>query len=249
MPERSDVEGPSELPGLSLDGRVERDAFVLVARLAASAGEVVGIVGEVGSGKSTLLGVLAGRLRLASGGLVGPDGVWDDPAAGRWRPEAERPVAYLPPRPTLAEDIAAIDQVIEQAGGPPMDRSGGRSGGQAGVSAAERAAPGPAGPSSEDRRAAEAMLEALGLAPGVYRRDGWTLSGGETQRVALARCFIASAAVVILDDPLAALDGRTRATVRQWLAGQLARRSAIVVLACSDPADTHLLADRLLPLD
>ena len=85
---------------MSLDGRVERDAFVLVARLAASAGEVVGIVGEVGSGKSTLLGVLAGRLRLASGGLVGPDGVWDDPAAGRWRPEAERPVAYLPPRPT-----------------------------------------------------------------------------------------------------------------------------------------------------
>lgn len=216
---------------MSLDGRLERDSFVLEATLAVAAGEVVGVLGEVGSGKSTLLAALAGRLRLSSGRLVGPDGVWDDPAAGGWRPEAERPVAYLPPRPMLADHIAAIDQVIGRAGPASVGSGTVGSGTAAGAG-----------------QAAEATLEALGLTPAVYRRDGWTLSGGETQRVALARCLALGEAVVVLDDPFAALDSRTRLSVRQWLAGQLATRSAIVVLACSDPADTRFLADRVLEL-
>jgi len=99
---------------------------------------------------------------------------------------------------------------------------------------------------SGDLDEAAALLDGLGLAASVRDRDGWTLSGGETQRVALARCIGARAPVLVLDDPFAALDTRTRQAVRAWLGDALAQRRAIVVLACSDPADTALLADRVV---
>ncbi len=209
-------------PGLHLDARLEREGFALTVHIDASEGEVVGIVGEVGSGKSTVLEALVGRLRLTAGRLVGPDGVWDDPVAGLWRPPAQRPVAYLPARPVLVADVAAVAQV--------------------------RVGWGPEVTTSPVSTAAETVLEELGLDPAVYQREGWTLSGGETQRVALARCFVAAPSVIILDDPLAALHGRTRVAVADWIAARLAARSATVILACSDPADTRALADRVLQL-
>lgn len=214
------------MAALNLDGVVRRDSFELAVRLRVEVGETVGVLGDVGSGKSTLLAVLAGTQRLAHGRLEGPDAMWDEPAAQRWVPAQGRPVAYLPSRPQLADDVVAIDQVVA-ASGVAHDGNGA-------VSAA--------------RRDAEALLDGLGVPAAVFGRAGWTLSGGESQRVALARCYASNAPIVLLDDPLAALDSRNLLLVRRWLAERFETERRTTVVACSDPADTRHLVDRFIEL-
>ena len=193
---------------VAVDALVRHDTFEVRVRLELSAGETVALVGPIGAGKSTALSLISGIIGATAGQVHGPDRVWDDPATGIWVPPAERSVSHLRQRPTLIDDVAAIDQVKATTTGN-----------------------------------ARAILAELDLAEGVYVRDGWTLSGGEVQRVALAAAVAVPAMVVLLDDPFAALDARTGALVRAWLAERLARRVHSTILACSDPEDAARLAD------
>ena len=90
------------------------------------------------------------------------------------------------------------------------------------------------------------LLAELGLASAVVERDGWTLSRGETQRVALAAAIGPEPTVLLLDDPFAALDSVTGRLVRDWLAGRLAARTGLTLLAASDPADLDRFATRIV---
>ena len=88
------------------------------------------------------------------------------------------------------------------------------------------------------------LLERLRISDLAGAKPG-ALSGGERQRVALARALARDPAVLLLDEPLAALDAHTRAVVRDELADLLAELTLPAILVTHDPRDATALADRV----
>ena len=82
--------------------------------------------------------------------------------------------------------------------------------------------------------------------PSTYGKKPRQLSGGQAQRVALARALAADPQLLLLDEPLAALDARTRLDTRAQLRGHLASFPGATVLVTHDPLDALMLADRLV---
>ncbi|GAB7035117.1 ABC transporter permease [Streptomyces sp. NPDC021749] len=103
-------------------------------------------------------------------------------------------------------------------------------------------------PRAEARRAAQGWLDRLGVGHLAHRRPA-QLSGGQAQRVALARALAARPRLLLLDEPLAALDQTTRAHVRHALRGHLAGFDGVCLLVTHDPVEAVSLADRVLVLD
>ncbi|MER7712597.1 ABC transporter ATP-binding protein [Streptomyces werraensis] len=101
---------------------------------------------------------------------------------------------------------------------------------------------------SEARARAAAWLERMGLAEHVGAKPK-RLSGGQAQRVALARALATDPRLLLLDEPLAALDARTRLEVRAQLRRHLADFEAVAVLVTHDPLDAMVLADRLVVVE
>jgi molybdate transport system ATP-binding protein len=101
---------------------------------------------------------------------------------------------------------------------------------------------------AESRAIAAEWLERMGLAEhaGVKPRR---LSGGQAQRVAVARALATRPRLLLLDEPLAALDARTRLDVRAQLRRHLAEFEAVAVLVTHDPLDAMVLADRLVVIE
>ncbi|MEU2503087.1 ABC transporter permease [Streptomyces sp. NPDC007863] len=103
-------------------------------------------------------------------------------------------------------------------------------------------------PRAEARREAQAWLDRLGVGHLAHRRPG-QLSGGQAQRVALARALAARPRLLVLDEPLAALDQTTRAHVRHTLRTHLAGFGGVCLIVTHDPVEAVSLADRVLVLD
>ncbi|MGC4915845.1 ABC transporter ATP-binding protein [Streptomyces albogriseolus] len=101
---------------------------------------------------------------------------------------------------------------------------------------------------SEARARAAAWLERMGLA-GHAGAKPRRLSGGQAQRVALARALATEPRLLLLDEPLAALDARTRLEVRARLRRHLADFEAVAILVTHDPLDAMVLADRLVVVE
>jgi molybdate transport system ATP-binding protein len=98
---------------------------------------------------------------------------------------------------------------------------------------------------AEARQQALAWLDRVGLAEHAGKRPR-ELSGGQAQRVALARALVTDPRLLLLDEPLAALDARTRLDTRAHLRGHLAAHPGATVLVTHDPLDAMMLADRLV---
>ncbi|MFJ9622632.1 ABC transporter permease [Streptomyces sp. NPDC101181] len=103
-------------------------------------------------------------------------------------------------------------------------------------------------PRARARREAQGWLDRLGVGHLAHRRPG-QLSGGQAQRVALARALAARPRLLLLDEPLAALDQSTRARVRHTLRGHLAEFGGVCLIVTHDPVEAVSLADRVLVLD
>ncbi|MFB7514747.1 ABC transporter permease [Streptomyces sp. NPDC056144] len=103
-------------------------------------------------------------------------------------------------------------------------------------------------PRTEARRAAQDWLDRLGVGHLGHRRPG-QLSGGQAQRVALARALAARPRLLVLDEPLAALDQTTRAHVRHTLRTHLGGFGGVCLIVTHDPVEAVSLADRVLVLD
>ncbi|MEU8617804.1 ABC transporter permease [Streptomyces sp. NPDC048623] len=103
-------------------------------------------------------------------------------------------------------------------------------------------------PRAEARRAAQLWLDRLGVGPLARRRPA-QLSGGQAQRVALARALAARPRLLLLDEPLAALDQTTRAQVRHTLRSHLAGFGGVCLIVTHDPVEAVSLADRVLVLE
>jgi molybdate transport system ATP-binding protein len=207
---------------LSLALRVpERDVQV---ELEVADGETVALLGPNGAGKSTLLSVAAGLLRPHDGRVTLDGRTLTHVEAGRtraWVPPHARQVALLAQDPLLFPHLSVRHNI---AFGP---RSRG---------ASRRAA------------AAEAArwLTRIGL-PDVGDRRPAEVSGGQAQRVAVARALAADPHLLLLDEPMAALDVDVTPALRHLLREVLADRT--VVLATHDVLDALLLADRVVVLD
>ncbi|MFV0127934.1 ABC transporter permease [Streptomyces sp. HMX112] len=103
-------------------------------------------------------------------------------------------------------------------------------------------------PAARARREARGWLERLGVGALADRRPG-QLSGGQAQRVALARALAARPRLLLLDEPLAALDQTTRARVRHTLRRHLAGFPGVCLIVTHDPVEAVSLADRVLVLE
>ncbi|MEU9759224.1 ABC transporter permease [Streptomyces sp. NPDC047985] len=103
-------------------------------------------------------------------------------------------------------------------------------------------------PRGEARREAQQWLDRLGVGPLAHRRPA-QLSGGQAQRVALARALAARPRLLLLDEPLAALDQTTRAHVRHTLRSHLAGFGGVCLIVTHDPVEAVSLADRVLVLE
>lgn len=211
--------------GPVLDGhlRLDRGALRLDLRLTAYAGEVIALVGPNGAGKSTVLRALAGLLPLRAGHLDLAGRRVDDPATGRFVPARHRGTGVVFQDYLLFPHLTVLENVA----------FGLRCRGVPGAVA---------------RREAADWLARLGLADYARHRPR-SLSGGQAQRVALARALAVRPALLLLDEPLAALDARTRLDTRAELAARLAEHPGATVLVTHDPIDAMVLADRLLVLE
>jgi molybdate transport system ATP-binding protein len=208
---------------LRADVTVQRGTLDLRVGLEVTEGEVVAVLGPNGAGKSTLLQVLAGLLPLDEGVVEIAGAVVDDPSAGVFVPPERRSVGVVFQDYLLFANLSAAENM--------------------GFGLRARGVP-----RAEARRRALGWLERLGLEDHADHRPA-QLSGGQAQRVALGRALAADPSLVLLDEPLAALDAGARADVRRDLRRHLAEVGSPTVLVTHDPVDAHALADRVVVLE
>ena len=203
--------------------RVARGPLTVELDLQVADGEVLAVLGPNGAGKSTLLRVLAGLLPPDGGRVtVGPE-TWDDVDAGVHVPAHERRLGMVFQDHLLFPHLSVADNVA--------------------FGLRTRGVRKPAA-----RAAARDWLARVGIGELGDRRPG-QLSGGQAQRAALARALVGEPALLLLDEPLSALDARTRLTVRAELRRHLAEFAGSTVLVTHDPVDAMALADRVVVVE
>jgi len=183
-------------------------------------GEVVAVLGPNGSGKTTLLRALVGLQPLTSGRIELDGAVLDDPRVGVLVPPERRPCGVV------FQDYLLFPHLDAQANVAFGLRS-------QGVAKADAA-----------RRALE-WLDRMGVAPQASLRPG-RLSGGQAQRVALARALAVDPRLLLLDEPMSALDVGQRGSVRHELRVHLREFGGSCVLVTHDALDAAAIADRLV---
>jgi molybdate transport system ATP-binding protein len=201
--------------------RVRRGSFLLDAELHVERGEVLALLGPNGSGKSTLLGALAGLVPLESG-MVVVSGRTLTRHGGRDRvsvPPERRGVGLLGQDPLLFPHLSALENVAF---------------GRRARGVAKRVA----------REDARKWLRDVGL-DGFGARKPAQLSGGQQQRVAIARALAARPEVMLLDEPLAAVDVQTASAMRQLLRERLVETDTTTILVTHDVMDALVVADRV----
>ncbi|PZF79505.1 ABC transporter ATP-binding protein [Jiangella anatolica] len=195
--------------------------------LTAPAGQIVGLIGETGSGKTTLARAIAGLAPLHAG-AVRVDGV---PVSGlrgaelrRFRRTGRVQYVFQDPLRSLDPDLTVAESVAEGL----AVRGDGR--------AADR------------RTAAVAALRLVGLDPALGDRLPGQISGGQRQRVTLARALAVGPRVLLLDEPVSALDAANRNHVLRVLDRLRRERELAIVLITHDLGSLAGVADRIVVL-
>ncbi|HEV7762866.1 MAG TPA: ABC transporter ATP-binding protein [Acidimicrobiales bacterium] len=209
---------------MSLDARVVLTigSLELDVTVDARDGETVAILGPNGAGKTTLLRALAGLAPIARGAIVLDGTVLDDGERTFVTPE-RRPIGVVFQDYLLFPRMNALDNVAFGL----RSRGAGK---------------------ADARARARDWLARFGLADHTLAKPR-TLSGGQAQRVALARALATDPRLLLLDEPLAALDASTRLQVRTELRRHLATFAGARLLITHDPVDAIVLADRLVVVE
>ncbi len=185
--------------------------------------ETVAVLGPNGAGKTTLLRALAGLNPLDRGTVVLDGETLEDTTTGAHVPSERRRIGVVFQDHVLFPHLS----VLENVAFGPRCRGARR---------------------SVARRQAGAWLERVGLSDRAGARAG-ELSGGQAQRVALARALACEPRLLLLDEPLAALDATTRPAIRRDLRRRLDAYGGMRVVVTHDPLEAMALADRLLVLE
>jgi molybdate transport system ATP-binding protein len=208
---------------LEADVRLRRGALDIDVALHVEAGEVVALLGPNGAGKTSVLRALAGLLQLQSGCIAIDGRVLDAPVDSLCVPPDRRQIGMVFQDYLLFPHLSALDNVAFGL------RCRGWSRRQSRVRAGE-------------------WLDRVGLAEVARSRVG-ALSGGQAQRVALARALVLEPSALLLDEPLAALDSRTRIAVRSELRRHLDGFPGCAVLVTHDALDAIVLGDRIVVIE
>lgn len=208
---------------LEVDIRTTVGPLDLEVRLDVHPGEVLAVLGPNGSGKTSLLRCIAGLDPIEGGSIRLDDVALDDPGDDIFVPPNHRSIGCVFQQYLLFDHLSALDNVAFGLRARGVRRA-------------------------DARGSALAHLRVLGLddrADALPRE----LSGGQAQRVALARALAITPRVLLLDEPLAALDATTRRQVRRDLRHQLEAFDGIRILVTHDPVDAYALADRIAVFD
>jgi len=211
------------------DGRRGQDlqvAFELPQRdvvvdLEVEAGRTTAIVGPNGSGKSTVCSVVAGLLDAENGQVVLGGRVLDGP--GGFVRAGRRQVALLSQEPGVFTHMSVLGNVVFALRCQGVSRA-------------------------EATRRARAELAAVG-AEHLASRPGGALSGGQAARVALARALATGPRLLVLDEPMAALDVTARQEMRRLVARRCAEEGLTLLLVTHDVLDLTALAEDVVVLD
>jgi molybdate transport system ATP-binding protein len=179
------------------------------------------LAGPSGAGKTTLLRIAAGLVRPERGRVTCGGEVWTDTAKGVFVPPERRSCGYLFQDYALFPHLRAWQNV---------------------------AYPLSALPRPNRRRRAESLLERFGVGHLAEARPE-ALSGGERQRVALARTIAREPSVLLLDEPLSALDPRTRADAARELVSTLREAAVPALFVTHDFAQAAQLGDEVAVID
>jgi molybdate transport system ATP-binding protein len=208
-----------------LDARIalQLGDFDLDIELHAKAATTVALLGPNGAGKTTALRALCGLLAIDDGRIALHGRVLDDPRAPTFVPPEKRAIGTVFQDYRLFPHLSALDNVAFGLRARGVRR---------------RAA----------RAEAARWLEIVGVDTLANARPH-ALSGGQAQRVALARALALRPRLLVLDEPLAALDATTRAETRRALRSYLAAHDGARVLVTHDPLDAAILADEIIVIE
>ena len=208
---------------ISINGLVGRGDFQRSFDFTIADGEVLAITGPNGSGKSTVVHTIAGLIPLRSGHLALGDIMWDSPTTNEWVTPENRGCAVVFQDLRLFPHMNVLSNVAYglRAHGTQKDE------------AIERS---------------KKMLSGIGLISFEKRRPS-ELSGGERQRVALARALVVEPRVLLLDEPLSAVDVASRVALRELLPEVLATFAGATILVTHDLGDVEAMATANLSLN
>ncbi len=208
---------------LELEVVSRRGTFELRAEFRAPPGATTVIVGESGSGKTSLLRLVAGLDHPMGGRIVLDGRVYADPAAGIAVPAWQRDVGYVAQDYGLFPHLTVAQNVAFGLEASGVSRSG------------------------VARRVTEG-LRRTGI-PELGRRKPAMLSGGQQQRAALARALVLDPRLLLLDEPLAALDLQTRRLVRGELRDLLRAHGCVTLYVTHSPIEALLFGDRIVVIE
>jgi molybdate transport system ATP-binding protein len=191
--------------------------FALNAAFEVPATGITGLFGPSGCGKSTVLRCLAGLQQMPNSFCAVAEDVWQD--ASIFRKAYQRPVGYVFQEASLFPHLSVRKNLIYGAPREPADAQGGI--------------------------AFDEVLDLLGLAK-LLDRSPKNLSGGERQRVAIGRALLSQPKLLLMDEPLSALDRQTKDEILPFLERLHARLSLPVIYVSHDMAEIERLADHLV---
>jgi molybdate transport system ATP-binding protein len=207
--------------GLRVRLRMDRGAFQLDVDLDLPQRGISALFGHSGSGKTTVLRAIAGLERAPGGVVALGDDVWQDDARGVFVPVHKRAIGYVFQEASLFPHLSVRANLEFGRKRVPVH---------------------------ERRFALEPVTALLGIEGLLERRpDG--LSGGERQRVAIARALLASPRLLLMDEPLAALDLRRKLEILPYLERMHAELAIPIVYVSHAPDEVARLADHLVLLD
>ena len=208
---------------VSLHGTIGRGEFERALNFSVADGEVLAITGPNGSGKSTIIHTIAGLIQLHSGQLQSDNITWDAPDSKQWVAPENRTCAVVFQDLRLFPHMNVIANVTYglRAHGVSKDEAHSRS---------------------------TAVLARVGLSSFETRRPS-ELSGGERQRVALARALVVEPRVLLLDEPLSAVDVASRSVLRELLPEVLGSFAGATILVTHDLGDVEAMATANLSLN